>query len=184
MQIYIIYLILHPKGYSFLSYHGKVSEREKIYHIFQYRRNLQITSTIKAGRCAPESDIYQSICQSIYQPICCLICYAGLITLLPQHHCPATTISLPRYHNIIALLRQHHCPATAILLFCYGSIILLLFKALSRLFSVLVVKLIEPIKVKKRASIVRLCEIFGCLCGGLCEILGVYSADYVKIELF
>lgn len=24
--------------------------REKIYHIFQYRRNLQITSTIKAGR--------------------------------------------------------------------------------------------------------------------------------------
>ena len=21
---------------------------------------------------------------------------------------------------------------------------------------------------------------FGCLCGGLCEILGVYSADYVK----
>ena len=60
--------------------------------------------------------------------------------------------------------------------------------------------------MKKRVSIVRLCEIFGCLCGGiceifgclcgglceifgclcggLCEILGVYSADYVKIELF
>lgn len=34
--------------------------------------------------------------------------------------------------------------------------------------------------MKKRVSIVRLCEIFGCLCGGLCEILGVYSADYVK----
>ena len=46
----IIYLILHPKGYSFLSYHGKVSEREKIYHISQYRRNLHITSMIKAGR--------------------------------------------------------------------------------------------------------------------------------------
>ena len=26
----------------------------------------------------------------------------------------------------------------------------------------------------------RLCDFFGCLCGGLCEILGVYSADYVK----
>ena len=65
-------------------------------------------------------------------------------------------------------------------LFCYGNIILLLFNALSWLFSVLVVKLIEPIKVKKRVSIVRLCEIFGCLCGGLCEIFGVYSADYVK----
>ena len=49
--------------------------------------------------------------------------------------------------------------------------------------------------MKKRVSIVRLCEIFGCLCGGLCEIfgclcgglceiLGVYSADYVKTELF
>ena len=49
--------------------------------------------------------------------------------------------------------------------------------------------------MKKRVLIVRLCEIFGglcgglceifgCLCGGLCEILGVYSADYVKIELF
>lgn len=50
VQIYIIYLILHPKGYSFLSYHGKVSEREKIYHIFQYRRNLHITSTIQTGR--------------------------------------------------------------------------------------------------------------------------------------
>lgn len=38
--------------------------------------------------------------------------------------------------------------------------------------------------MKKWVSIVRLCEIFGCLCGGLCEILGAYSADYVKIELF
>ncbi|WP_302351699.1 hypothetical protein [Leyella stercorea] len=46
-----------------MSYHGKVSEREKIYHIFQYRRNLQITSTIKAGRYAPGSDICQPICQ-------------------------------------------------------------------------------------------------------------------------
>lgn len=164
---------MHPKGYSFLLYHGKVSEREKIYHIFQYRRNSHITSTIKAGRCASESDIYQPICQPIYQPICRPICHAGLITLLPQHYCPATATSLPCYGNIIVLLRQHHCPATAILLFCYGSIILLLFKALSRLFSVLVVKLIGTIKVKKRASIVR-----------LCEILGAYSADYVKIELF
>lgn len=34
--------------------------------------------------------------------------------------------------------------------------------------------------MKKWVSIVRLCEIFGCLCGGLCEILGVYSVDYVK----
>lgn len=34
--------------------------------------------------------------------------------------------------------------------------------------------------MKKRAPIVRLCDFFGCLCGGLCEILGVYSADYVK----
>ena len=45
---------------------------------------------------------------------------------------------------------------------------------------VLVVRLIEPIKMKKRAPIVRLCDFFGYLCGGLCEILGVYSADYVK----
>ena len=45
---------------------------------------------------------------------------------------------------------------------------------------VLVVRLIEPIKMKKRAPIVRLCDFFGCLYGGLCEILGVYSADYVK----
>ena len=125
--MYIIYLILHPKGYSFLSYHGKVSEREKIYHIFQYRRNLQITSTIKAGRYALESDI----CQSIYQPICRPVCHAGLITLLPQHYCPATTTLLPRYGNIIVLLRQHHCPATATSLSCYGNIMLLLFNALS-----------------------------------------------------
>ena len=34
--------------------------------------------------------------------------------------------------------------------------------------------------MKKRAPIVRLCDFFWCLCGGLCEILGVYSADYVK----
>lgn len=34
--------------------------------------------------------------------------------------------------------------------------------------------------MKKWVSIVRLCEIFGCLYSGLCEILGVYSADYVK----
>lgn len=143
----------------------KVLVREKIYHIFQYRRNLHITSTIKVGRQASESDIYQSI----YQPICRPICHAVLITLLPQHYCPATTTSLPCYGNIIVLLRQYYCPATAISLFCYGNIILLLFKALSRLFSVLVVKLIESIKMKKRAPIVRLCEIFECLYGGLCE---------------
>lgn len=34
--------------------------------------------------------------------------------------------------------------------------------------------------MKKRAPIVRLCDFLGCLCGGLCEIFGVYSADYVK----
>lgn len=34
--------------------------------------------------------------------------------------------------------------------------------------------------MKKLAPIVRLCDFWGCLCGGLCEILGVYSADYVK----
>ena len=34
--------------------------------------------------------------------------------------------------------------------------------------------------MKKRAPIVRLCEIFGCLYDGLCEIFGVYSTDYVK----
>lgn len=96
----------------------------------------------------------------------------------------ATPIWLACYDNIIAPLPQHHCPATATSLFCYGNIILLLFNALSWLFSVLVVKLIEPIKVKKRVSIVRLCEIFGCLCGGLCEILGAYSADYVKFWVF
>ena len=45
---------------------------------------------------------------------------------------------------------------------------------------VLVVRLIESIKMKKRALIVRLCDFLGCLCGGLCEILGIYSADYVK----
>lgn len=72
----------------------------------------------------------------------------------------ATPIWLVCNHNIIALLRQHHCPATATSFSCYGNIILLLFKALSWLFSVLVVKLIEPIKVKKWVSIVRLCEIF------------------------
>ncbi len=38
--------------------------------------------------------------------------------------------------------------------------------------------------MKKWASIVRLCEIFGCLCGGLCEILGVYVVDYVKFWVF
>ncbi|WP_333578395.1 hypothetical protein [Leyella stercorea] len=91
-----------------MSYSCKVSVREKIYHIFHYRRNSQITSTIKAGRYALESDIYQPICQPIYQSICCLICYAVLITLLRQHHCPATTTSLPCYDNIIILLRQHH----------------------------------------------------------------------------
>ncbi|WP_278797477.1 hypothetical protein [Leyella stercorea] len=84
-------------------------------------------SIIKAGRYALESGIYQPI----YQSICCLICYAGLITLLPQYHCPATATSLPRYGNIIALLRQHHCSATAMSLSCYGNIILLLFNALS-----------------------------------------------------
>ena len=89
-------------------YSCKVSEREKIYHIFQYRRNLQITSTIKAGRYALESDICQSIYQPIYQSICHPICYIGLITLLPQHYCPATTTSLPCYGNIIVLLRQYH----------------------------------------------------------------------------
>ena len=107
-------------------YSCKVSVREKIYHIFQYRRNSHILSTIKAGRYALESDIYQSICQPIYQPICRPICHAGLITLLPQHYCPATATSLPCYHNIIAPLRQHHCPATATSLPCYGNIIVLL----------------------------------------------------------
>lgn len=34
--------------------------------------------------------------------------------------------------------------------------------------------------MKKRALIVRLCDFLGRLCGGLCEIFGVYSADYVK----
>lgn len=38
--------------------------------------------------------------------------------------------------------------------------------------------------MKKRVSIVRLCEILECLCGGLCEILGVYVVDYVKIWVF
>lgn len=85
----------------------------------------------------------------------------------------ATPIWLACYDNIIAPLPQHHCPATATSLFCYGNIILLLFNALSWLFSVLVVKLIEPIKVKKRVSIVRLCEIFS-----------VYCADYVKFWVF
>ncbi|WP_440332957.1 hypothetical protein [Leyella stercorea] len=112
-------------------YSCKVSVREKIYHIFHCRRNSQITSTIKAGRYALESDIYQPICQYIYQPICRPICHAGLITLLPQHYCPATTISLPCYGNIIVLLRQHHCPATATSFSCYGNIMLLLFNALS-----------------------------------------------------
>ena len=69
MQIYKIYLILHPKGYSSLLYQSKVSVREKIYHISQYRHNLHILSTIKAGRYAPESDIYQPICQP--EPIIC-----------------------------------------------------------------------------------------------------------------
>ncbi|MCI6131875.1 MAG: hypothetical protein MSB00_02750 [Prevotella sp.] len=81
---------------------------------------MHITSTIKAGRYALESDIYQPICQYIYQyiyqpicqyiyqPICRPICHAGLITLLPQHHCPATTTLLPCYGNIIVLLRQYH----------------------------------------------------------------------------
>lgn len=99
--------------FIYMLYSCKVSVREKIYHIFHYRRNSQITSTIKAGRYALESDIYQPICQPIYQSICCLICYAVLITLLQQHHCPATTTSLPCYGNIIVLLRQHHYPATA-----------------------------------------------------------------------
>ena len=108
----------YPPSYDVLLYHSKVSEREKIYHIFQDCRNLHITSTIKAGRYALESDIYQPICQSIYQSICCLSCYADLISLLPQHHCPATTTSLPCYGNIIVLLRQHHFPATAISFCC------------------------------------------------------------------
>ena len=30
----------------------------------------------------------------------------------------------------------------------------------------------------------RLCEIFGCLYDGLCEIFGVYSVDYVKSVIF
>lgn len=38
--------------------------------------------------------------------------------------------------------------------------------------------------MKKRAPIVRLCENFECLYGGLCEFLGVYSADYVKFLVF
>ena len=107
----------------------------------------------------------------------------------------ATPVSLLCYHNIIAPLRQHHCPATATSLFCYGNIILLLFNALSWLFSVLVVKLIEPIKVKKWASIVRIMWNFrvfivrimwkiGCFIVWLCENRGAYAADYVKIELF
>ena len=56
---------------------------------------------------------------------------------------------------------------------CYGNIILLLFNALSRPFSVLVVRLIEPIKMKKRALIVR-----------LCDFLGACVADYVKFWAF
>ena len=63
MQIYKIYLILHPKGYSSLLYQSKVSVREKIHHISQYRYNLHVLSTIKAGRYAPGSDICQPICQ-------------------------------------------------------------------------------------------------------------------------
>lgn len=104
--------------FIYMLYSCKVSVREKIYHIFHCRRNSQITSTIKAGRYALESDIYQPICQYIYQPICRPICHADLITLLPQHHCPATTTSLPCYGNIIVLLRQYHCPATAISFCC------------------------------------------------------------------
>ena len=84
----------------------------------------------------------------------------------------------------ITMLSQHHCPATAILLSCYGNIILLLFNALSWLFSGLVVKLIEPIKVKKRVSIVRLCEKTECFIVRLCEKWGVYAADYVKNGAF
>ena len=34
--------------------------------------------------------------------------------------------------------------------------------------------------MKKRAPIVRLCDFWGCVCGGVCEMLGVYSVDYVK----
>ena len=59
----------YPPSYDVLLYHNKVSVREKIYHIFQNCRNLHIMSTIKAGIYVSESDIYQPICQSIYQPI-------------------------------------------------------------------------------------------------------------------
>ena len=38
--------------------------------------------------------------------------------------------------------------------------------------------------MKKRAPIVRLCEILGGLYDGLCEIFGVYSVDYVKSAIF
>ena len=109
-----------------------------------------------------------------------LLCYHNIIAPLRQHYCPATTTSLPCYGNIIVLLRQHRCPATATSLSCYGNIMLLLFNALSWLFSGLVVKLIEPIKVKKWVSIVRLCEFFERLEYGLCENWAVLSADYVK----
>ena len=83
---------------------------------------------------------------------------------------------------------------------------MLLFNALSWLFSGLVVKLIEPIKVKKWVSIVRLCEFFERLEYGLCEFFerleyglcenwavlsadyvknkGVYAVDYVKSAIF
>lgn len=51
------------KGSLSLSYNNSV--REKISHISQHRRNPHISKTIKAGRFAPESDIYQPIFQSI-----------------------------------------------------------------------------------------------------------------------
>jgi len=38
--------------------------------------------------------------------------------------------------------------------------------------------------MKKRVSIVRLCEILGVYSADYVKNMGVYSADYVKIELF
>ena len=76
----------NPPSYDVLLYHSKVSVREKIYHIFQNCRNLHIMSTIKAGIYVSESDIYQPICQSIYQPI---------VSISAMQPCPYFFISLP-----------------------------------------------------------------------------------------
>ena len=78
----------YPPSYDVLLYHNKVSVREKIYHIFHYCRNLQITSTIKAGRYAPESDIYQPICQPIVSVSAMLPCKNSfiIVPLLPNQN--------------------------------------------------------------------------------------------------